>query len=499
MELSTDVTVGRPGAPPAEMGELAPIEEANSAMMARAGYGIEEVRHRDGHRGAGSLQADEGRERSGLASPAIAGRCSVSISRTAAMSGIVIVLRGNTGEYIDDHVRARNIAVARHIASIKGYTFCHSVRRPPEEANPYFVPHTTLVDPAFARQLGIRSEKDLFGGIVVCPYQATKTLAHTLVGAHAERPAHWCATFAEAVKPLVLPGYSAFCTRDLAEAVSILLEHGDVRLKRALGSGGEGQFVVRDRGDAAAVAAQVPAWEIKNYGVVVESNLRNTTTISVGTSCINDLTISYVGIQRKTTSNSGGLVYGGSDLTFVRGGLDTLLALPVSSSWKTAILQGSLYNSHADKLGAIISRRNYDICQGYDAQGQFHSGVTEQSWRIGGASTIEVMALDIFKNDPTAVEVRASSYSAFGRNAQIPTNAVMYYDGIDHKYGPMKVYSVVHAVRSKGTTPDDRTPDAEGLISAAETSGSTQVVELLREDRQREGQAAERTAGSTDK
>ncbi len=412
------------------------------------------------------------------------------------MSGIVIVLRGNTDECVDDHVRARNIVVARDIASIKGYTLCHSVRQPPEEATRYFVPYTTLVDMALARQLGIRSEKDLFGGVVVCPYQATKTLAHTLVGAHAERPAHWCATFAEAVKPLVLPGYSAFCTRDLVEAVSVLLEHGDVRLKRALGSGGEGQLVVRDRGDAAAVAAQVPAWEIKNYGIVAESDLRNTTTLSVGTSCVDDLTISYVGTQRKTTSNSGSLVYGGSDLTFVRGGLDTLLALPVSNNWKIAILQGILYNSHTNKLGAIISRRNYDICQGYDAQGQFHSGVTEQSWRMGGASTIEVMALDVFKNNPTAVEVCASSYSAFGHSAQIPTNAVVYYDGIDRKYGPMKLYSVVHAVHGKGTTSDDRTPDAEGLISAAEALGRTQVVELLRKNRQRERQTAKGRRGS---
>ena len=50
--------------------------------------------------------------------------------------------------------------------------------------------------------------------------------------------------------------------------------------------------------------------------------------------------------------------------------------------------------------GCFASRRNYDIAQGRDGNGRERFGVLEQSWRVGGASSAEIAALEAFRADP---------------------------------------------------------------------------------------------------
>ena len=62
--------------------------------------------------------------------------------------------------------------------------------------------------------------------------------------------------------------------------------------------------------------------ELRTYGLVVEPNLADLTTFSVGQVCVGDLRASYCGTQKATHDNQGKLVYGGSDLLVARGGFD---------------------------------------------------------------------------------------------------------------------------------------------------------------------------------
>src|SRR5256885_1924361 len=59
--------------------------------------------------------------------------------------------------------------------------------------------------------------------------------------------------------------------------------------------------------------------------------------------------------------------------------------------------------------GFLVSRRNYDVAQGVDNEGQWRSGVLEASWRSGGASTAELTALTAFVQSQGLQVVEASA------------------------------------------------------------------------------------------
>ena len=66
------------------------------------------------------------------------------------------------------------------------------------------------------------------------------------------------------------------------------------------------------------------AAELARDGLVLEENLVDVTTHSVGQVRVAELVASYHGTQRLTSDNHGEQVYGGSDLLVVRGGFDAL-------------------------------------------------------------------------------------------------------------------------------------------------------------------------------
>ena len=106
--------------------------------------------------------------------------------------------------------------------------------------------------------------------------------------------------------------------------------------------------------------------------------------------------------------------------------------------------QARAYDAAAEKTfpGMFLSRRNYDIAQGFDAQGRPRSGVLEQSWRMGGASGAEIAALEAFRADCALPAVRASTVEIYG-DSDPPPHATVYFRGIDDEVGPMTKYAVV--------------------------------------------------------
>ena len=110
-----------------------------------------------------------------------------------------------------------------------------------------------------------------------------------------------------------------------------------------------------------------------------------------------------------------------------------------------AIEQARTYDAAAFRCfpGLFASRRNYDVAQGQDARGQPRSGVLEQSWRVGGASGAEVEALAAFRANPWLRAVRATSTEVYGPDVSVPANAIVYYEGVDDRGGPLTKYTVV--------------------------------------------------------
>jgi hypothetical protein len=177
---------------------------------------------------------------------------------------------------------------------------------------------------------------------------------------------------------------------------------------------------------------------------VLEQNLEDVTTYSVGQVHVAGLTASYVGTQSLTTDNQGAQVYGGSDLIAVRGDFEVLLALDLGCDSRRVVQQARIYDRAANEHfpGFFASRRNYDIAQGCDGAGRMCCGVLEQSWRLGGASSAEIAALEVFRADPEAHTVRARCVEVYGR-CEPPPEAMVYFRGLDEKVGYITKYAVV--------------------------------------------------------
>ena len=240
----------------------------------------------------------------------------------------------------------------------------------------YFVPNDTLVGIEAAQGLGINGEHDLFGGVVPFAFAATKTITHPLPDAESVSPKGWSAAFAERVRDLVLPGYSTFARRDARIAGMRLLELGRVRLKLPARLGGLGQS---GGDDERALDDQLESLDNDNLsrdGPVLEQDLAEVLTRSVGQICVDDMRASYCGVQRLTANHHGEQVYGGSDLTIVRGGFDQLLKLALAPEVETAIGQARGYHTAAmtSFRGMFASRCDYDIAQGVDSGGHRRYG-----------------------------------------------------------------------------------------------------------------------------
>lgn len=310
----------------------------------------------------------------------------------------------------------------------------------------YAVPNETLDSIDRAHALGIHRESDLFGGVVPFPFVATKVITHPLVAAQAAAPAGWAPAFAERVRDVVLPGFSAFSIDDARTAGRRLLQQGDVRLKLATGIGGSGQSVARNEIELDSQLAALDRAEVARHGIVIERNLNDVRTHSVGLLRVGALQASYFGTQRLTRNRLGNLVYGGSALTIARGGLDRLAVLTDAPDVQRAIEQAGVYHEAALACfaGMFASRCNYDVAQGLDAAGCACSGVLEQSWRIGGASGAEIMALHAFRADPRLRVVRVSTHEVYGDAAPVPAGARIHFDGLDDaRLGRLTKYAKV--------------------------------------------------------
>ncbi|KAF1023032.1 MAG: hypothetical protein GAK30_00722 [Paracidovorax wautersii] len=306
------------------------------------------------------------------------------------------------------HEREVHANLARRLAMLMGYDDAGE-QQPAAPgralagtaARRYWIPAATLDQPAQVRALGIRRETDFFGGVVPAPFVASKIITHDLVDEQAEAVRGWSAAFARRVAPVVLNGFSVFTHEDALRAGRLLLQDGPVRLKPAHARGGRGQRTVEDMRALNVALDAIDAQDLRD-GLVVEEELEDIVTFSVGQLRLPGLTASYSGTQRLTTDNRGELVYGGSDLDVVVGGFDALLAQTLPADVHRAVESARRYDQAASDCfeGLLASRRNYDVVIGRNGRGRRKCGVLEQSWRIGGASGAEVAAVSAAQPQP---------------------------------------------------------------------------------------------------
>ncbi|EKT4521273.1 DUF3182 family protein [Pseudomonas putida] len=347
----------------------------------------------------------------------------------------------DTREHTPDHEHAVHLKLVDYLARLLGIGKAALDQPPGSDDHYYYLPTETLVDPQRYRPLGIVDEHDLFGGLVTHPFMATKAISHPLPTG-ASYPSGWTDAFARDARDALLRGYTVFSKTDARQAAAVLLREGPIRVKPVLACAGRGQEVVEHAEDLEPLLAQMDDATLGLVGLVLEENLDNVETYSVGQACVGDQVCSYYGTQRLTRDHQGTEVYGGSDLVVVRGGYTSLLQLPLEEHLRLAINQAMAYERAAQRHfpGFVASRRNYDIARGQDHRQRLRSGVLEQSWRLGGASSAEILALQAFADDPALQRVHASSHEVFGL-PELPADATLFYQGNDSELGQLSKYA----------------------------------------------------------
>lgn len=306
----------------------------------------------------------------------------------------------------------------------------------------YFIPMETLTREEAAMR-GIGCAAHLFGGVVPQAFVASKLVTHGLIEGGTRAPEGWAHALGEALGEAVLPGYSVFTDADLRSAVARLLEQGRVRCKLAHARGGNGQRVVDSLSALEAWRATLDADEIE-AGVVVELNLEEAVTFSVGCVEVGGQSIAYFGTQHTVRTPRGDEVYGGSQLRVARGGLDQLQHVPLPAQAHEAIAKVQHYEAQISAAypGFYASRRNYDLVHGRDMQGHTRCGVLEQSWRFGGASPAEILALEALAAQPQVAWLDALTHESWS-DEPVPDDAVVYFDGQVGSLGRLLKYARV--------------------------------------------------------
>ncbi|MDR0183853.1 DUF3182 family protein [Lysobacter arvi] len=366
-------------------------------------------------------------------------------ARCADRAGCVVELVRR--ERRTEHEAATGRWVGERAAALLGFGY-GGVHAPGAHypAPPFFVPDTTLLA-SEAEELGITGPQHLLGGVVPHAFVGTKTITHPLVDGARAKPEGWCDALGRALEDVTLPGFAAFSVDDVGRAARSLFEQGlPARIKRADGIGGLGQSVATERKSLDAALAHLDPESIAQVGAVVELNLKPVKTYSVGTVALGPHRIAYLGMQRLTRNRSERPVYGGSSLACIRGDLGDLLATLDDEAERRVLRCAIRYDAEVSRAypSFFASRRNYDVALGVDPSGMPRTGVLEQSWRVGGATPAEILALEAMHRDPLLAHVNVSTHELH-ECVDPPLGAQVSFRGDDPHVGPMTKYAMLDA------------------------------------------------------
>jgi hypothetical protein len=322
--------------------------------------------------------------------------------------------------FIPEYANSRNRAVAERIAPLIDGVMLND--GDPTEAA-YFVPDAPLLRPEASR-LGIAGRDDLFGGVVSVRLHHDKAILHPLVGQGAQNNSHYSASFPRAIESAVLPGYTAFSISDALVGYGHLRRAGyEVRCKDPSQEGGNGQCVIEDE----RLLRRLNPTRLANEGIVLEPDISDAVTMSLGHICLGGKTYSYYGYQTTTTLD-GVITYGGTTLTMVRGEFGKLYSQVEDESVRLAICQANTVYEAYSWYDPILSRANFDIVQGHDGRGNFLSGVVDQSLRIGGASPAEVLAISALEAEASLDRATAQIVVMWNPTEPPGSQDVLFFD-----------------------------------------------------------------------
>lgn len=314
---------------------------------------------------------------------------------------VFLDLKGATTDYpFNDYYRGRNGGVAGLIAGYLGIPFLSDELRSARDLrSSYLVPPKTREIAGIKKQ-GVESSADFYGHAAEYLEHADKSVFHTLISR--SNPGFYSEAFARSVQPFVLPGVSIFDVQDIEKGYEKMAAGDyDVRLKLANESNGLGQFVMKNRSQAKEIGNQLDSELLRKKGAVLEPNLLNPHTISVGYGIYGKDQYSFIALQKNGEIDSEGRSrYMGATVRVVRGDLRNLSKVTKNQEENLAIRSCTSFRDRYESFDSISSRLSFDYLFGEDKLGKTHSGVTDITARLGGTCPALILSAQDLKDNP---------------------------------------------------------------------------------------------------
>lgn len=334
-------------------------------------------------------------------------------------------------------------ALATRLSALTGRQLLPTLQSFDENDGTFFVPTFALVRQNGDPEMNVER---FYGGIVHHGFMTTKLVTHPHWHEDDNLPEGWAGSFAACLQDCVLSGFSVFSHRHALEAASTLLKTHKVRFKNPYASGGKDQTVIETVRSLDGFLGSVSDDDIAK-GLVVEEDVENSTTYSVGQVQIENRIASYLGRQYTSHDRDGNEVYAGSRLRMVRGGWDALLHQLQSPVARRIVENARRYDEAARQhLGLVASRRNYDVLVGPITENGVRCGVLEQSWRVGGASPAEVLAMEKLAQDETVTAVQAVLRENYDQTPTLREDDFVVYVGDDDFGRPLHKYARIEKI-----------------------------------------------------
>jgi len=290
----------------------------------------------------------------------------------------------------------RNGNIARYLADILGFGFLGLVEQF-EGNNKYIVPPKTITM-SLLKEIGIRSEANFYGLAISDIDLVDKQIFQLGRSQNG---------FAGLVREYVLNGYKAKGKNDLKKAVETMLEtSGEARIKKLGVSDGRGQRVVENSSKIGLLECS------DDEVVVVEPNLVDKSTISVGRAIVGSNEYSFIAHQINDVAPEDGRdrYMGANPVRVVRGDLYNLFTIKLQNRERIAVAKAIGFDKeYLNYYKPLASRISYDVLFGRDRKGNNLSGITDITGRLGGTCPALVLAIkdiledarEIFVDHPT--------------------------------------------------------------------------------------------------
>ncbi len=321
--------------------------------------------------------------------------------------GLLVEVNPQIPEPYQGFIRARNGHIGVDISSILGIPFRGLSTEQIVGPNHYVVTSKTMTKQDALNRFGINSTSDFYGLAVNDINEVGKAILHPAPGEIT--PQFYNPRFADRARHLVLPGFACFSTSDAQSAFAHYEGNGfGLRFKVANESDGNGQFKVDDASHLQHLLEEQR--QALTEGIVLEANLHDPTTISVGYAQLGDQRYSFIAHQKNTPPNAEGQSkYLGAKVTAVRGSMEIFLSdQDMTLNDRLAVLKAVEFNRlYQQTFHPIASRLSYDVVLGLDDHGDILSGITDITGRVGGTCPALMLACMEFNQNPEITKINS--------------------------------------------------------------------------------------------